>query len=307
MPDPKLEALVRAGERLAEAIDVLVCKEGCSVCAGDRATLASWRSALADLRAEEQPAPVPTPSPDSPPVTLADVQAYHEGARANPLQDRPWHDSAAKRLNQVEEELRLLRDLKKMLSEEAERDRGEIHRLTDQVAAYRAALAAGIREVGENPDDPDWTPATMIDEIADHWATHQRERPAEIVSTTCRTAPVAGEMSADEIALRQQVAHLETALSDTRRMREWFEGEWERRGRTIISYQSQVTDERAIWTATERRAMRNDAELRAQIAAQEEELRLLRAIHEAAVAPSSGPPYWADVLDAYRAWKEKRG
>jgi hypothetical protein len=44
-----------------------------------------------------------------------------------------------------------------------------------------------------------------------------------------------------------------------------------------------------------------------QVAAQEEELRLLRAIHEAASAPSPGPPYWADVLDAYRAWKEKRG
>ena len=37
-----------------------------------------------------------------------------------------------------------------------------------------------------------------------------------------------------------------------------------------------------------------------------EELRLLRAIHEAAVAPRSGPPYWADALGAYRAWKEGR-
>ena len=37
-----------------------------------------------------------------------------------------------------------------------------------------------------------------------------------------------------------------------------------------------------------------------------EELRLLRAIHETAIDPSSGPPYWADVLDAYRAWKEGR-
>jgi len=234
------------------------------------------------------------------------VIAYHRTHTGTAVFDRTWHAKAAEALEGVEEELRLLRDLKGMLSEEAERDRGEIHRLTDQVAAYRAALAAGVREVGENPDDPDWTPATMVEEIADYWATHQRERSAEIVSTACRTAPVAGEMSADEIALRQQVAHLETALSDAQRMREWLEGEWERRGRTIISYQSQVTDERAIWTATARKAKKSDEELRGQLAAQEEELRLLRAIHEAASAPSPGPPYWADVLDAYRAWKEGR-
>jgi hypothetical protein len=49
---------------------------------------------------------------------------------------------------------------------------------------------------------------------------------------------------------------------------------------------------------------RERIEARSKLDEQEEELRLLRAIHEAALDPSSGPPYWADVLDAYRAWKE---
>jgi len=73
----RIEALVKAGEALTEAAELVA--GDCSCCGGDgevtdsddedwvpcpdctfaREALSSWRSALADLRAEEQPAPVP--------------------------------------------------------------------------------------------------------------------------------------------------------------------------------------------------------------------------------------------------------
>ena len=54
----KLDALVKAGEMLAEIVDEANGDPAwCSPSLGH--ALSSWRSALADLRAEEQPAPVP--------------------------------------------------------------------------------------------------------------------------------------------------------------------------------------------------------------------------------------------------------
>ena len=76
MTKDELDALVKAGERLAEIVnesvdDCQTCdgtgtpysglgdESRCGACSPARDALSSWRAALADLRAEEQPGPVP--------------------------------------------------------------------------------------------------------------------------------------------------------------------------------------------------------------------------------------------------------